>query len=378
MRVCFVSSYPPNHARLSEYANNLVAAFAERSTIEELYVLADKSQSKNNGLTNNPKVKVLRVWKPNSALSVFHITGYIVKIRPDVVHFNVAFQSFGTNKVSNLAGLSLILISRLFGFRVLTGIHTLAEGTDLKKFSVEPSLVNRIGILVATKMVLSSQTVVVLVHSYVKKLTQRYRHRCVIYIPHGTRTGTMEKVNFKQKVILIFGHMGPHKGLPWLLEAYKEMLNEKINVKLVVAGEDHPNFPGYLKSFAKQNIPNVEFLDYVPEKQLEQIFKTADVLAMPYLAVPGTSGVFYLACGYGTPVVASDLPEIREILADGASATLVPPQNVKVLREEILKLLFDKKKSAEIAAKNIAFAQKRSWNFVAEAYEKAYKDLIRS
>ena len=133
MRVCFVSSYPPNHARLSEYANNLVAALAERSTIEELYVLADKSQSKNNGLTNNPKVKVLRVWKPNSALSVFHITGYIVKIRPDIVHFNVAFQSFGTNNVSNLAGLSLILISRLFGFRVLTGIHTLAEGTDLKK-----------------------------------------------------------------------------------------------------------------------------------------------------------------------------------------------------------------------------------------------------
>ena len=44
---------------------------------------------------------------------------------------------------------------------------------------------------------------------------------------------------------------------------------------------------------------------------------------MPYLAVPGTSGVFHLACGYGTPIVASDLPEIREILADGASAVLV-------------------------------------------------------
>ena len=284
----------------------------------------------------------------------------------------------GTNKLTNLAGLSLILISRLLGFKVLTGIHTLSEGRDLKKFSIEPSLTNRIGILVATKLVLSAQTIAALVHSYVEVLTQRYGHRCVIYIPHGTQTGTMKKVNLEQKVILVFGHMGPHKGLPPLFEAYKEMLNQKINVKLIVAGEDHPNFPGYLQRFAKQNIPNVEFCGYVQEQQLEQIFKKADVLAMPYLAVPGTSGVFYLACGYGTPVVASDLPEIREILADGASAVLVPPQNVGALREEILKLLFDKKKSGEIAAKNITFAKKRSWNYVAEAYEKAYKDLIKN
>jgi glycosyltransferase involved in cell wall biosynthesis len=101
-------------------------------------------------------------------------------------------------------------------------------------------------------------------------------------------------------------------------------------------------------------------------------------LVMPYLAVPGTSGVFHLACGYGTPVVASDLPEIREILADGASAVLVPPQNVAALKEAILKLLFDEKASAEMCAKNLDFAQKRSWNAVAEAYEKAYINLLES
>jgi glycosyltransferase involved in cell wall biosynthesis len=313
VRVCFISSYPPNHARLSEYANNLVAELAERPAIDELYLLADTSGTRKNGLTHNPKVKVMRVWKPDNFPSVLHILSYIAKLRPDVVHFNVAFQSFGTNKLTNVAGLSLILLSRLLGFKVLAGIHTLAEGTDLKKFDIKPSVTNRIGIFVATKLVLSAQTVVVLVRSYVKALTQRYGHRSVIYIPHGTQTSTIKKVDPEQKVILIFGHMGPHKGLPSLLQAYKEIIKEKLNVKLVVAGEDHPNFQGYLQGFAKQNIPNAEFLGYVPEKQLEQVFKEADVLAMPYLAVPGTSGVFHLACGYGTPIVASDLPEIREI-----------------------------------------------------------------
>jgi glycosyltransferase involved in cell wall biosynthesis len=377
VRVCFVSSYPPNHARLSEYANNFIAELTKRPTIKELYVLADKSQSKNNGLTHNPKVKVLRVWKPDDIRSVLHIIRYIAKLRPDVVHFNVSFQSFGTSKLANVAGLSLIPMSRLLGFKVLTGIHTLAEGTDLKKFGIEPSLTNRAGILVATKLVLSAQTVVVLVHSYVKALKQRYRHQNVIYIPHGTQTSKTERINTEQKVILIFGHMGPHKGLPLLLEAYKEMLKDKLNVKLVVAGGNHPNFPSYLQQFTNQNIPNMEFLGYVPEKQLQQVFKTADVLVMPYLAVPGTSGVFHLASGYGTPIIASDLPEIREILSDGASAVLVPTQNSAALKYEITKLLFDKKKAREIVAKNLEFAKKRSWKTVAEAYEKAYIDLIK-
>ena len=51
---------------------------------------------------------------------------------------------------------------------------------------------------------------------------------------------------------------------------------------------------------------------------------------------------------------------------------------MNALKEEILKLLFDEKKAAEMTAKNIEFAQKRSWSAVAEAYEKAYIDLIKA
>jgi glycosyltransferase involved in cell wall biosynthesis len=217
----------------------------------------------------------------------------------------------------------------------------------------------------------------VLVHSYISILTKRYRHPNVIYIPHGTQTGALAKVDPEEKVILIFGHMGPHKGLPLLIDAFKQMRREKINVKLMVAGADHPNFPNYLKEFIKLNIPNVEFLGYVPEEKLEQVFKTADVLVMPYLAVPGTSGVFHLACGYGTPVVASDLPEIREILADGASAMLVPSQNVSALKNAILKVLFEKGVAENMSAQNLLFAQKRNWSTVAEAYEQAYINLLK-
>jgi len=378
VRVCFVSSYPPNHARLSEYANSLVAALAERPSVDALYLLADKSNLPQKVTTQNPKVQVHRVWKPDHFLSVLTIIKHIIQLKPDVVHFNVAFQSFGKSKVTNVTGLSLILISRLLGFKVLAAIHTMAEKSDLEKFNIKPTLLNRTGILVATRLILSAQTVVVLVHSYADILKQRYGHSGVLYIPHGTSTSTSQRADPEEKTILIFGHMGPHKGLPLLLNAFKEMRQEKYNVKLVVAGANHPNFPNYLTQFAKENTPNVSFLGYVPEEKLEQIFKMADVVVMPYLAVPGTSGVFHLACGYGTPVVASDLPEIREIIADGASAVLVPPGNVQALKDAILKVLFEQGAAEKMTAQNIEFAQKRSWNIVAEAYEQAYRQLLKN
>ena len=377
LRVCFVSSYPPNRARLSEYAQNLVAALASRPAIDTLYLLVDKSDRSEEVLPEDPKVKVLRVWKADNLLSVLSVMYYILKLRPDVVHFNVSFQSFGKNKLTNVTGLSLILLCRLLGFRVLAGVHTLGEKADLEKFHLKDSLLNRVGILMATKIILSAQSVVVLVRSYGDFLKKRYGHKGVQYIPHGASVDTHLKVNTNEKVILIFGHMGPHKGLPLMFEAFEKIVKEKSNIKLVVAGSNHPNFPNYLEEFVKAHTPNVEFSGYVPQQKLGSVFRMADVVVLPYNAAPGTSGVFHLACGYGRPIVASDLPEIRELVNDGASAILVPPDDVDALKNAILKVLFNKEIAAKMSEQNLNFAQRESWSSVAKAYEDAYIALLR-
>lgn len=377
IRVCFITSYPPNHAHLSEYGQNLVAALASKQEIDTLYLLADKSTSNEKMPPNNSKVKVFRVWESDNLFSVFSIMFYILRLRPDVVHFNVSFQSFGKNKLVNVTGLSLILLCRLLRFRVLAGVHTLAEMTDLEKFQVKSSLLNRIGILMATKIILSAQSVVVLVRSYSNALRKRYGHKGVHYIPHGTSIGTNNINESKdEKQILIFGHMGPHKGLPLMLKAFEKISKENPNIKLVVAGSNHPNFPSYLNSFIKAHIRNVEFLGYVPQEKLGEVFRKASVVVLPYNAAPGTSGVFHLACGFGRPIVGSDLPEIRELVNDGASAILVPVGDVEALKNAILAILFNPVIASEMGKKNLKFAQKESWSEVANAYVSAYQALL--
>jgi cellulose synthase/poly-beta-1,6-N-acetylglucosamine synthase-like glycosyltransferase/glycosyltransferase involved in cell wall biosynthesis len=377
LNVCFVSSYPPNHARLSEYAKNLVTALGKRPAIGRIHLLADKTVSSKETLGESSKTNVLRVWKPDDPFSILGIMFYLFKLKPDVVHFNVSFKNYGHGRVSNFAGLFLIFLCRAFGFKVLVEAHALGEKFDLEKAQLKPSFLNRVGIMLGTKLILSAPKVVVTVRSYVDYLTERYGHHGVQYIPHGTLDGFSSAFapQTGEKVVLIFGHMGPYKGLPVMLKAFEELQKERGDVRLVVAGSSHPSYGDYLGEFIRARLPKVDFLGYIPEENLEQIFLSADVVVLPYLAAPGTSGVFHLACGYGRPIVASNLPELKEPVVDGASVLLVPPGDVTALKDAILKVLNDEKLAKEMSAQNMKFARQETWALVAESYEKAYLEL---
>jgi glycosyltransferase involved in cell wall biosynthesis len=377
LRVCFVSSYPPNHARLSEYTKNLVNEMAKRRIINDIHVLADMVNCSKNSAQEGPNIEVLRIWKPDDPFSILGILSKILKLKPDIVHFNVHFQSFGKNRLSNFVGLSLIFLCKLLNVKVVATVHNFGEIVDLAKVQVKSTFLNRIGIFVATKFVLSASEVVVKVRSYKNYLSERYGCKELSYIPHGTTVKVDPPSGSHEKVVLLFGHMGPHKGLPVLLDTFKEMMKEREDVKLVIAGSDHPNFPGYLESVKRgASLSKVDFLGYVDENDLAGVFETADVVVLPYLAATGTSGVFHLACGFGKPIIASDLPEIRELIAEGASAILVSPGDVKMLKNAILSILDDRGLRMSMERRNLTFAQRENWGVVAEAYEKVYLEAL--
>lgn len=384
LKVCFVSSYPPNRARLSEYAKSLVEELGKQGSISKFYVLADKSGGVQSRSLTGAKVEVKRVWSPDNPFSILGLLGYLLRLKPDVVHYNVHFQSYGRSRIANFAGLSLIFLSRLFGFKVLAEVHNLGEKVDLTKVNLKPSFLNRSGIFVATRLILSASTVVVTVKSYAAYLRKRYNHKCVVYIPHGTFLANYPPGSSScffdsyEQVILMFGHMGPYKGLPALFEAFKALQSQFGKVRLVIAGTDHPNYPGFLAPYINAGFSGVEFLGYVAEADLKPLFMRANVVVLPYVAATGTSGVFHLACGFGRPIVASDLPEIRELVAEGAAALLVPPGDVEALHAALVKVLFDEKVAYRMSVQNLRFARRESWSVVAQAYEEAYLQLIHS
>jgi glycosyltransferase involved in cell wall biosynthesis len=116
-------------------------------------------------------------------------------------------------------------------------------------------------------------------------------------------------------MILAFGYWGTYKRLELLLESMNEIGNKAPDAVLAIAGMNHPSTPGYLESLAEQyrGNPRIRFLGYVPEEELPGLFRSAGVLVLPYTSAAGTSGVVHQACEYGLPMVATDIPEMREL-----------------------------------------------------------------
>ena len=105
------------------------------------------------------------------------------------------------------------------------------------------------------------------------------------------------------------------------------------------------------------------------------MFQKAFLVVLPYLTATGTSGVFHLACGFGKAIVASDLPEIKELLKEGASAMLVPPDDVEAFCKGVARLLDAPLFVEEMGRKNLSFASQECWSAVADRFEQLYNDL---
>jgi len=340
-------------------------------------VLADSKAKRADSLYGR-RVEIRKVWSPDNAASILKVLLNVLLLRPDVVHFNVHFQSFGRSRLANFIGLSLPFLCKAFGTPSVATVHNLGEKVDLKAVGLKPSFLNRHGIRLATRLITSASAVTVTVRSYLEFLNRSYGCTNVTFVPHGagvsSRPPNPVPIN-PSRMILIFGHMAPFKGLPLMIDVFSCVLNERKDVKLIVAGESHPNFPRYLDDFRRNPPPKVEFVGYVDERQLPSLFERAFVVVLPYLAATGTSGVFHLACGYGKPIIASDLPEIRELVKEGASAILVPPNDVEGFAKAILRLCDTPWLAEEIGNRNLSFASSESWNSVASSFERIYMNL---
>ena len=66
----------------------------------------------------------------------------------------------------------------------------------------------------------------------------------------------------------------------------------------------------------------------------------------------------HLSCGFGKPVVSSDLPEIRELLVNAVFALLVPPDDADALEAAIFNVLNNKDLAIKMSEQNQKFAQK--------------------
>ena len=186
--------------------------------------------------------------------------------------------------------------------------------------------------------------------------------------------------------VLFVGRITPHKGIDRLIEALPP--GQRLTVAGSVGHDPRPperEYPQLLASLAAGR--DVRFVGPVPDDALPLLYRRAGVVVLPSVtrtcygrrhAISELLGLAVLeAMASGTPVVCSDLGGLPEVVRHGETGFLVPPGDVRALRDRIEQLLGDRALARRMgAAGRRRVLERFTWAACARRCVDAYGELL--
>lgn len=377
MKISLVTSFPPSRDALNEYGFHIACELRRIPGIE-LTVLADEYSPTQPELDG---FRVVRCWKFNQLGNAWCLLKAIWRERPDVVWFNLGFASFGGEPMPAFAGITTPCLARLLGPYTHVTLHQLMETVDLSDAGVRFPFLYKAGGFIATQLVLCANSVSVMLPAYRNVLVEKYGRGAVYVRRHGIFSTRPEYPDFAQRGnpehrILAFGKWGTYKRLEPMVAAFETVVQHCPEARLVIAGTDHPKTPGYLQSVQKKfrSRKEVSFIGYVSEEDVGQLLQGSTVAVLPYTSSAGSSGIAHLACTYGVPIIASDIPDFRRLAdEEGLAIDFYPVGNVSDLAGHLIDLLQNRDRQVEMALRNASAALRMSMPEIIRQYLRTFE-----
>lgn len=245
---------------------------------------------------------------------------------------------------------------------------------------------------VLQRIIDASSALVVLSRTAALTLVDKYRidARRVSTIPHGAATTESAPPSAQRTgppTILTWGLLGPSKGIEWAIAALGQLHDLNPAPVYLVAGQTHPEvfaeqgeyYRSYLQEQAERfGVTNQVVLDaaYRTPAALSTLVHQADLVLLPYDAAARTdSEVLVEAVAARRPVVATDFPHARELLADGVGL-VVPHHDPLAMAHAIRRVLTEPGLAAEMTARCASLAPILDWNAVATGYRSLARAIL--
>lgn len=171
-------------------------------------------------------------------------------------------------------------------------------------------------------------------------------------IPGGSDAGN--RPSDGTPLILTVASLRPYKGIPVLLEACYLLGQAGVPFRCRVAGDGPVRSELEALATAYGLDDRVRFLGAVPEDRVPRLLSEASVFVLPSVVqedgqMDGIPVALMEAMAAGVPVVASDLSGIPELVEDGVTGILVPPDDPEAVAAAVRSVLDRPRRARELA-----------------------------
>ena len=197
---------------------------------------------------------------------------------------------------------------------------------------------------------------------------QNYHHKISIAHRHfldfdkfNIRKGLGERENS----VGYIGALNQAKGIPNLLEAIPRVLKRADRIKFLIGGDGELRNEVERYSGRENLNGNVNFVGWIPHHELPDYLNELKLLILPSY-IEGLPNIILEAMAYGTPVLATPVGEIPDVIKDGQTGFIMENNSPECIAENVIRAL--NHPNLEQITKNARALMEREFT-----YEKAVK-----
>lgn len=183
----------------------------------------------------------------------------------------------------------------------------------------------------------------------------------------------LNKYNIHNDYMIAFSGTSPHKNIEGLIEAIKDILANRTDLKMVLVG--HKVKSENIQSIIiKNNLSEkIIFTGFVPDEDIKPLLTNAKVFIFPSL-YEGFGIPLLDAQEFKVPVVSSNAGSLTEV--GGDAVFYFDPKNTREMRNVILKVLADNSNYTDIVKNGLENRKKFSWKKTAQETINVYQKAL--